>query len=691
MSALNNAGLKAELKNGTLSVTEGSVSGNVAEVLGLTDKNIGRVSTTGKNLYTTMVTKATGDTKLADLGIKLTYSGGQPLIQIDTGYTITSDLDADMTINDYFAILKEHGINASISDGKITVEQNGHYDTGSIAEALGINHSTTTLVTANSASSTAQISYTITKTVDESTTFGELGIIGSFVARRTDGTELRTYDLFADTTIGEALSYIRHYADEAYIQDGVIHLKNNNNYILTGYVAEALGIQTVSTSTGVTTGQSVTSTAALTYTTSVVATGSSKISDFVELSSNDSYNKIQIMITNFVGYNYTITSSTTFDELINKLQSHGINATLSDGKLQINNTDGKHIEDYESSGGILSKLGITTTTISSSTTIESTVYTGSTLYYTTSVSVTSSNASSVYLKDVVDGFSSGETMVAYYDGRVMDTITVTNSMTVADLQQKLANLGLENVINSDGSITLNDISSNHRYVKGDFADRMGWTRGSSTTKGQAVTSGSSASGYITRSAAMTSMAQIKATVTLTQTATLDSKISGCISDWDSIDKNIYIRTSAGNIIDTITVYSTSSFSDIFNKKAWQPRGGGSISASMTNGILTLTQVAGTDIYENAGKRTSDYYYFTGDIVNALGIGTTSNGKTLTQTIGVTYTATNLKTASGSTITSNLSNTKLTNLYCNDGSGSLLVSDTCFQVSWVTNERHDSSY
>lgn len=699
VSALNNAGLKAELKNGTLRVTEGSVSGNVAEVLGLTDKNVGRVSTTGKNLYTTMVTKATGDTKLADLGIKLTYNGGQPLIQIDpqtNNYTITSDLDADMTINDYFAILKEHGINASISDGKITVEQNGHFDTGSIAEALGINHSTTTLVTANSASSTAQISYTITKTVDENTTFGELGLAGlEYDIQNSAGNPVGGifgHSVSSDTTFADFISELKKFGITLSLNNGIISLSTDSlNRIVTGELAEALGIQTVSTSTGVTTGQSVTSTAALTYTTSVVATGSSKISDFVDLDSNDSYNKIQIMMTNFVGYNYTITSSTTFDELINKLQSHGIEATLSDGKLQINNTDGKHIEDYESSGGILSKLGITTTTISSSTKITSTAYTGSTLYYTTSVSVTSSNASSVYLKDVVGGFSSGETMVAYYDKSAMETITVTNSMTVADLQQQLANLGLENVINSDGSITLNDISSNHRYVKGDFADRMGWTRGSSTTKGQAVTSGSNPYGYITRSAAMTSSDQIMATVTLTQTATLDSKVSGCISNWDSIDKNIYIRTSAGNIINTITVYSTSSFSDIFNQKAWQPRGGGSISASMTNGRLTLTQVAGTDTYENAGKRTTDYYYFTGDIVDALGIGTTSNGKTLSQTIGVTYTATNLKTASGSTITSNLSNTKLTNLYCNDGSGSLLVSDTCFQVSWVTNERHDSSY
>lgn len=690
VSALNNAGLKAELKNGTLRVTEGSVSGNVAEVLGLTDKNVGRVSTTGKNLYTTMVTKATGDTKLADLGIKLTYNGRQPLIQIDpqgNSYTITSDLDADMTINDYFAILKEHGINASISDGKITVEQNGHFDVGTIAQALGINHSPTTLVTANSASSTAQISYTITKTVDESTTFGEMGLAGlEYDIKDSAGNPaggIFGRSVSSDTTFADFISELKKFGITLSLKNGVISLSTDSlNRIVTGDLAEALGIQTVSTSTGVTTGQSVTSTAALTYTTSVVATGSSKISDFVDLDSNDSYNKIRIMITNFVGYNYNITSSTTFDELINKLQSHGIEATLSDGKLQINNTDGKHIEDYESSGGILSKLGITTTTISSSTTIEGTAYTGSTLYYTTSVTVTSSNASSVYLKDVVDGFSSGETMVAYYDKSAMGTITVTNSMTVADLQQQLANLGLENVINSDGSITLNDISSNHRYVKGDFADRMGWTRGSSTTKGQAVTSGSNPYGYITRSAAMTSSDQIMATVTLTQTATLDSKVSGCISNWDSIDKNIYIRTSAGNIINTITVYSTSSFSDIFNQKAWQPRGGGSISASMTNGRLTLTQVAGTDTYENAGKRTTDYYYFTGDIVDALGIGTTSNGKTLTQTIGVTYTAEILATLYGTTF----SNTKLTNLICNDGSGSVLTSGTSFEVNWRKNEK-----
>lgn len=680
VSALNNAGLKAELKNGTLSVTEGSVSGNVAEVLGLTDKNIGRVSTTGKNLYTTMVTKATGDTKLADLGIKLTYSGGQPLIQIDTGYTITSDLDADMTINDYFAILKEHGINASISDGKITVEQNGHYDTGSIAEALGINHSTTTLVTANSASSTAQISYTITKTVDESTTFGEMGLAGlEYDIQNSAGNPVGGifgHSVSSDTTFADFISELKKFGITLSLNNGVISLSTDSlNRIVTGDLAEALGIQTVSTSTGVTTGQSVTSTAALTYTTSVIATGSSKISDFVELSSNDSYNKIQIMITNFVGYNYTITSSTTFDELINKLQSHGINATLSDGKLQINNTDGKHIEDYESSGGILSKLGITTTAISSSTTIESTVYTGSTLYYTTSVSVTSSNASSVYLKDVVGGFSSGETMVAYYDESAMGTITVTNSMTVADLQQQLANLGLENVINSDGSITLNDISSNHRYVKGDFADRMGWTRGSSTTKGQDVTSGNSPYGYITRSAAMTSRSQIMATVTLTKTATLDSRISDTLSNWDSLNHTIYLRDSEGTIIDTKEVSKYSEFKHLKYDGIFK----GSITVSMANGILTLTQSCRDN--DDVKNSTSNYLYWTGDVIDALGISATNTGvKSLTKTVGQAYTADTMRTSSG---TANRY-TKLTSLLPTNGDRALAVGDH-WEVSWYRNK------
>lgn len=684
VSALNNAGLKAELKNGTLSVTEGSVSGNVAELLGLTDKNIGRVSTTGKNLYTTMVTKATGDTKLADLGIDLTNPSHAPLIQIDpqaNGYTISSSLNADTTINDYFAILKEHGINASISDGKITVEQNGHYDTGTIAQALGINHSTTTLVTANSASSTAQISYTITKTVDESTTFGEMGLAGlEYDIQNSAGNPVGGifgHSVSSDTTFADFISELKKFGITLSLNNGVISLSTDSlNRIVTGALAEALGIQTASTSTGVTTGQSVTSTAALTYTTSVVATGSSKISDFVELSSNDSYNKIQIMITNFVGYNYTITSSTTFDELINKLQSHGIEATLSDGKLQINNTDGKHIQDYESSGGILSKLGITTTTISSSTTAESTVYTGSTLYYTTSVTVTSSNADNVYLKDVVGGFSSGETMVAYYDKSAMGTITVTNSMTVADLRQQLANLGLENVINSDGSITLNDISSNHRYVKGDFADRMGWTRGSSTTKGQAVTSGSSPYGYITRSAAMTSSDQIMATVTLTKTATLDSNISDTLSNWDSLNHTIYLRDSEGTIIDT---QELSKYSDFTRLKVYGTSSQGSITVSMTNGILTLTQSCiDKDDVKNS---TSNYLYWTGDVIDALGISATNTGvKSLTKTVGQAYTADAMSTSSG---TANRY-TKLTSLLPTNGDRALAVGDH-WVVSWYRNK------
>ena len=696
VSALNHAGLKAELKNGILSVREGSVSGNVADLLGLTDKNNKKVSITSNNLRSTIVTQATGNTKLSDLGIDVTSVTSVPCINIipkNGNAVVYNTLDANATLNDYFSILSSNGINASINNGKITIESsNGNYDTGRIAKALGLSNSSSSVVTSNSAFSSTPISYTLTHTANANTTFGELGLGGKTYEIKGSGFSYYNQgSVDSSTTFAELASNLKNtYNIDLSINNGVVSITSNNGYVFSGELAEALGVQTTMTSNSVSiSGKNTTSTVALTYTISVVATGSSKISDFVDLDSRNQYNVIQLCNQDGTVTGCTITSSTTFDDLIAWMAPYGINASMVDGRLQITNSNGAYIRDYYSSGGVLSKLGITTTTHFISTTVGE-AYTGNTLYYTTSVTVTSSNASSVYLKDVVDGFVDCEEMVAYYDKGAMYTITVTNSMTVADLQQKLANLGLENVINSDGSITLNDISSNHRYVKGDFADRMGWTRGSSTTKGQAVTSGSSASGYITRSAAMTSVEQIMATVTLTQTqtATLDSKVSGCISNWDSIDKNIYLRTSAGNIVNTITVSNTSSFRDIFNNgpDGYMPRGGGSVSASMTNGILTLTQVAGTDTYENAGKRTSDYYYFTGEIVDALGIGTTSNGKTLVQTIGVSYTVDNIRTSfDGAGPLSGIQNIKLTDLRSNDNSVRLLIDGASFGVSWCKNE------
>lgn len=601
VSALNNAGLKAELKNGTLSVTEGSVSGNVTEVLGLTDNNIGRVSTTGKNLYTTMVTKATGDTKLADLGIKLTYSDGQPLIQIDpqgNSYTITSDLDADMTINDYFAILKEHGINASISDGKITVEQNGHFDVGTIAQALGINHSTTTLVTANSASSTAQISYTITKTVDESTTFGEMGLAGlEYDIKDSAGNNaggIFGHSVSSDTTFADFISELKEFGITLSLKNGVISLSTDLNNIVTGDLAEALGIQTVSTSTGVTTGQSVTSTAALTYTTSVVATGSSKISDFVDLDSNDSYNKIQIMITNFVGYNYNITSSTTFDELINELQSHGIEATLSDGKLQINNTDGKHIKDYESSGGILSKLGITTTTISSSTTTVSQSVTGNQIYYTMTVNTEGSSL----LKNCVTNFNNGETMTVYNQGTACGTITVNNGTTIDDLYNSLQSYGVNvqkhlrrdrnNILYT--TLELENYSS--CYVKGTAADRL-WTATNTQTVARTTTIGGNSSCYATLyvGKTLTSSYVIQTSIEnsgTTSIATRDTKLwqfnkDGIYAHYtDGIEWNFYLFNNGKYCTVTLTHTESTTIGDMMDLLA-----DNGIETSFSDGKLTI--------------------------------------------------------------------------------------------------------
>ena len=598
VSALNNAGLKAELKNGTLSVTEGSVSGNVAEVLGLTDNNIGRVSTTGKNLYTTMVTKATGDTKLADLGIKLTYSDGQPLIQIDpqgNSYTITSDLDADMTINDYFAILKEHGINASISDGKITVEQNGHFDVGTIAQALGINHSTTTLVTANGASSTAQISYTITKTVDESTTFGEMGLAGlEYDIKDSAGNNaggIFGHSVSSNTTFADFISELKGFGITLSLKNGVISLSTDLNHIVTGDLAEALGIQTVSTSTGVTTGQSVTSTAALTYTTSVVATGSSKISDFVPNAFKIT-SKFIITVNSSDTLDYiTVNQSTTFDSFVEELNSKGIYASLEDGVIKINNTSNTYISD---GGSLLSALGIYTETLLDSTTTVSQSVTGNQIYYTMTVNTEGSSL----LKNCVTNFNNGETMTVYNQGTACGTITVNNGTTIDDLYNSLQSYGVnvQKHVRRDSNnikyttLELEDYSS--CYVKGTAADRL-WTAVNTQTVARTTTIGGNSSCYATLyvGKTLTSSNVIQTSIKnsgTTSIATRDTKLWQIKQDGidasytDGFEWNFYLFNNGKYCTVTLTHTESTTIGDMMDLLA-----DNGIETSFSDGKLTI--------------------------------------------------------------------------------------------------------
>lgn len=83
---------------------------------------------------------------------------------------------------------------------------------------------------------------------------------------------------FQSTTFDSMFSSLSKYGFSAAINDGVITL-SSSQYIVGGSMAELLGIETYATSDAYTVGEAITSTGALTYTDTIIATASALIKD----------------------------------------------------------------------------------------------------------------------------------------------------------------------------------------------------------------------------------------------------------------------------------------------------------------------------------------------------------------------------------------------------------------------------
>ncbi len=787
---LNSAGLSASLSSsGILSISGGSVSGNVAEALGIQSgsNNTGNITAEGNVLYSKEVTYATGDNTMRELGIDIFQMA-------DDGYqfaVFNSDNQCEglisvnlaTSINDIFLQLENYGITGSINEGRITLNSsNGNWVRGGIVEQLGISRTSSVVTGTTNQSSSSPISYTETKAIEGTSTFEQAGIDASgktmVIKTKENGNYVGTVTITSNSqTFDDLFGMLDDYGITASISNGVISLTSSDYYV-SGELADLLGFGINSSSSGSTVGATITSTASLTYTSTAVAEGSSLISDFVELDSNINKNKITIHTSPGSSYDYTVTESTTFYNLLSEIRHYGVSVTMSDGRLVFNSTNGAYIEDY-TSGGILSKLGITTQTISDTRTTTGISQTSSsTVYYTVGADITEDT----YITSAVTLTSSNnELIIQHQGGWGLGTITITDTMTFGDLKDSLQSWGINMTINSNDTLSLS--SGNERYVIGGFAEAIGWdVQNNITTNTEGLYStGSTLYRTVTVAKSNTSTAGIQWTEYGTETATLDStvadyiystsrymviksnrdpsysetltistsdtfstlganlydrfgiamsydsssgkftfsnynpefyidtttgaakdlsitttsyntivttgitqtgdvvfasnsnatlntKFADIIEDWDTIDKNIYIKSSAGNILKTVTLSSNASL-NVFNGLEFTDLSFNRvISASMNQGVLTLTNTPNsTQTNQSTGN-----VYLEGDVIDALGITKTATGHA-TMTIGATCTGELLTTTSGATATSS---TKLVGFLgkADESKGTLEVGD-----------------
>ena len=197
------------------------------------------------------------------------------------------DVSGTTSINKLFNELSTYGITGSLENGVISLySSDGNYITGDVATQLGIgtvSNGTSLSTTGLSQTSSSAITYIQTLTADSSTTLGELGVnsyLGSSIqVYNANGEVVNAISLTADSTLGELCSALNENGINATLSNGVISIASNDKgKYVEGAVLEELGISKVENGTTiVTVGTTFTSSAAVTYTVTTTATGTTTL------------------------------------------------------------------------------------------------------------------------------------------------------------------------------------------------------------------------------------------------------------------------------------------------------------------------------------------------------------------------------------------------------------------------------
>lgn len=539
VTKLNSAGLSAAFSSsGVLAVTGGEVSGKAAEALGIKSgsENTSGVWANGNTLFTQGVNYAVASNTLGELGISTAKpSSGYALAVYNSSNALVKEISVSSStrIDDIFSALSQYGITGTIDEGKITLKSsNGNYVKGSVADAMGISTITSVIVSSTNASSTSSIKYTVTQVVSGTTTFAQAGLnaAGKVLEIKTkENGVTQAYITIASnsTTFDSMFSSLSKYGFSAAINDGVITL-SSSQYIVGGSMAELLGIETYATSDAYTVGEAVTSTAQLTYTATIVADSSSLIKDYISLDSNSANNRIRIYKNNDLEYvDFTVTSSTTFGQLMSAMEAQGISVSMSNGVLSFNTPQyGAHAEDIPASGGILSKLGIGKKDIGDITVPLSQTSTMP-ITYTTYKNYTLDSNSTTTLGELVTAMAAGTnyTLILntrnsrYVNGRYEDydismyTMTVTATTTWSEFYNALRYSYNTWVYWNSNNNTMY-LGSSRYSMTGTFSDLVGWTttiRANETITAKDYTGGE-VQAYVTNSWSMTSSDKVYYTI-----------------------------------------------------------------------------------------------------------------------------------------------------------------------------------
>ena len=341
------------------------VQGGLVNSWGMTASTVIVTTTVGKTSTSTAAISHTV-TKTADISSTLAQLGinkGNTLIVHKTdGGTATVTVSGSTTLDSLFDSLDNHGVQGVVAEGIITFTSvDGAYLTDAsgsdLLSKLGVTTVTKT-VTTTTTKGTTKTSGTLTYTGTESATLANkvlsyttLTTDQTVTVKDSDGNTKGSVTVTANTTFNDLFKALDDLGIQGTMEDGMVTLTSNNGFYATGGVLTALGIEAKTMLTTITVGTTNTSTAAVTYTDTFVATEDTLVGSCIDLSTGNTLvvNSGQKKALTTI----TVSATTTFKDLMNTLKENGIDSTFINGVLSLKSENGNYV-----TGDVADKLGI---------------------------------------------------------------------------------------------------------------------------------------------------------------------------------------------------------------------------------------------------------------------------------------------------------------------------------------------
>ena len=320
---------------------------------------VGKTTTSTAAISHTVTRTADISSTLAQLGIN---KGNTLIVHKTDGGTATITVSGSTTLDSLFDSLDDHGVQGIVAEGIISFTSvDGAYLTDAsgsdLLSKLGVTTATET-VTTTTTKGTTMTSGSLTYTGTESAALANKVLsYTTFTTNQTvtvkdsDGNTKSSVTVTENTTFSDLFKALDDLGIQGTMEDGMVTLTSNNGFYATGEVLTALGIEAKTMLTTITVGTTNTSTAAVTYTDTFVATESTLVGSCINLSTGNTLvvnsGQQEALAT------ITVSATTTFKNLMDALKENGIDSTFVNGVLSLKSEDGNYV-----SGDVADKLGI---------------------------------------------------------------------------------------------------------------------------------------------------------------------------------------------------------------------------------------------------------------------------------------------------------------------------------------------